>query len=172
MKRLAWVMAAVLLSAAFHVLTVKAYPYYIMLKLARHAHGALNTIRHDPRVSAQSRNVVRPSPDLLYSACGYNVSKWPLRVHAVIPKDTYWSVSMFAANTDNFFVMNDRKAGAPQVDLVLVRAGQEYKSTGNEIIVKSPTRRGVILFRLLINDESRLNDLLQVQKQASCTSIP
>ena len=65
-------------------------------------------------------------------------------MHAVIPKDTYWSVSMFAANTDNFFVMNDRKARAPQVDLVLVRAGQEYQSGGNAIIV-IPTRRGVIL---------------------------
>ena len=48
MKRLTWVLAAVLLSAAFHVLTVKTYPYYVMLKLARHAQGALNTIRHDP----------------------------------------------------------------------------------------------------------------------------
>ena len=130
MKRLTWVLAAVLLSAAFHVLTVKTYPYYVMLKLARHAQGALNTIRHDPRVSAQSRNVVRPSPDLLYSACGYDISRRPLRVHAVIPKDTYWSVSMFAANTDNFFVINDRKARAPQIDVALWSAPARNTNPG------------------------------------------
>lgn len=172
MKRLAWVIAVLALSAFFHVLTVKAYPYYVMLKLARHSHGLANAIHHDPRVSAQSRSVVRPSPDLLYSACGYNISKRPLRIHAVVPSSTYWSVSMFAANTDNFFVMNDRKANAPQVNLVLVRAGQKYKSAGNEIIVKSPSRRGVVLFRILINDDSKLEELMSIQKQAFCAPAP
>ena len=33
---------------------------------------------------------------------------------------SYWSIALYAANSDNFFVVNDRQAGGRPVDLVLV----------------------------------------------------
>ena len=57
-----------------------------------------------------ARAIVRPSPDLLYAGCAFDLADGPLRIQATVPRDTYWSLSMFAANTDNFFVVNDRAA--------------------------------------------------------------
>jgi len=172
MKRiLPWIFVTVVLALAFHVLTVKVYPYYVMLKLKRSGEGMMNRIVHAPRVSAQSRTVVKPSPDLLYSVCGYDLSEKPLHVTASVPEDTYWSVSMFAINTDNFFVMNDRKLGLKEVDIILIKEGDKYAAEGNTIVVESPSTRGVILFRMLITDESKLDSLIKMQKQASCMPL-
>ncbi len=172
MKRaLPWIFKTLLLAVMFHIITINAYPYYVMLKLKKSREGAMNAIVHAPVISAESREVVRPSSDLLYSVCGYDLSEKPLRVTAAIPEDTYWSVSMFADNTDNFFVMNDRELESKEVDIVLIRKGDGYTAEGNTMVVESPSKKGVVLLRMLITDESRLGVLIKIQKQASCRSL-
>ncbi len=172
MKRaLPWIAATLLLSAAFHLLTIYACPYYEMFELGRRGKGSVNTIHHGSRVTASSRQVVRPSPDLVYSTCGYDLSKHPLKINATVPEDTYWSVSMFAVNTDNFFVLNDQKAGGKKVDIVLVRKGTGYKADSNATVVESPSTRGLVLFRMLITDESKVQELIQTQKTAFCHQV-
>ncbi|MCP4664964.1 MAG: DUF1254 domain-containing protein, partial [Deltaproteobacteria bacterium] len=78
---------------------------------------------------------------------------------------------MFADNTDNFFVMNDRELGAKEVDIVLIKKGDGYTADGNTMVVESPSKKGVVLLRMLITDESRLGALIKMQKQASCRSL-
>ncbi|HUT52194.1 MAG TPA: DUF1254 domain-containing protein [bacterium] len=184
-----WIAATLALTAAFHLLTIYAYPYFKMVELGRRGKGSANTIFHRSRVSAESRQVVRPSPDLIYSGCGYDLSKHPLKISATVPQDTYWSVSMFAANTDNFFVLNDKKARGKKVEIILFRKGADYREgenvtslwlwawmvTRNEDyraeMVESPSTRGLVLFRMLITDESKVQDLIRTQKMASCQSV-
>ena len=167
------IVATLLLAAAFHVLTVVAYPRAIMLALAwkgKDLGQKSNMLYHGPRVTAASRTVVRPSPDLLFSVCAYDVSKAPLRISASVP-DTYWSLSFFASNTDNFFVINDREVKANPAEIVLVGPGMSYKTPGNAQVVTSPSNRGVALIRILITDENRLEELIKVQRQASCRPV-
>ena len=163
--------ATVLLGAIFHLFTVAVYPYYVMIKLRGSRKAAVNAVVHAPRVTARSRDVVRPSPDLLYSACGFDLSDKPLLVTAPVPRGTYWSVSMFAANTDNFFVLNDRQLDADRVSIVLVKEGDASRAPDGHRVVQSPTTRGVVLFRMLITDEQRVDGLVEVQKQAACKPL-
>ena len=165
-----WILATVILAAVIHLVTVIAIPYGIMLSLklkSDKANRKVNTLFHAPRVTAESRRVVRPSPDLLYSACGYDVSKEALRFTVPIP-DTYWSLSFFASNTDNFFVVNDRDVKSKHIKILLVGSNTSYPDPGDAQVVVSPTNKGVAIFRILITDEDRLNHLIQVQKQATC----
>ncbi len=101
MKKLKWILALIFFTLLFHLLTIKIYPYYEMLKLKMSRASKMNDIFHEQRITDRSRKVVRPSPNLIYSACGFDLSESPLRIKAIIPDDTYWSVSMFALNTDN-----------------------------------------------------------------------
>ena len=165
--RVKWILTTFVLAAVIHVLTVIAIPYGIMLALKFKADRKVNTLFHAPRVTAESRRVVRPSPDLLYSACVYDVSKEALRFTAPVP-DTYWSLSFFASNTDNFFVVNDRGVKSKLVKILLVGSNTPYPGPGDAQVVISPTNKGVAIFRILIKNEDRLNDLIQVQKQATC----
>ena len=89
------------LAALLHLILVWAMPYLVLLLLGLTSDHQPNTIFFNPPVDADSREVVRPSPDLLYSGCPFDLSAGPLRVTAVMP-DTYYSISAFGDNTDNF----------------------------------------------------------------------
>lgn len=161
------------LAAVFHIVTIMLYPTGLLMALAvkqRKAGFRANTVYHAPRVTSASREVVRPSPDLLYSICAYDVSDAPLRITAPVP-DTYWSLSFFASNTDNFFVVNDRQIQSKTIEVVLVGPGRPAPKGEAAMVVTSPTRRGVALFRTLVTDESRVPDLVRIQKQAVCESM-
>jgi uncharacterized membrane protein len=147
---------ALAVAVVVHVAAVLAAPYLLMdvamAKIIGHAGKHANEWIHAPRVSAQSRRVVRPSPDLAYSACIYDLADGPVHVTAAA-WDDYMSVSVFAHNSDNIFVINDRQA--PQgVDLVIVRKGQPHPA-GAGLVVESPSRRGIVLQRRVAPTQER-----------------
>lgn len=170
------VVITLLLAAVIHVATVAVLPYGITLHTLagmkqKTPDGQMNMIYQAPPITADSRDVVRPSPDLLYSICVYEVSDKPLHIVAPIPDDTYWSMSFYAINTDNFFVVNDRTAKSNPADILLVGENMPYHDAGDSEVVIAPSNMGVILFRILITDKSELNDLMQVQEQAYCSLV-
>ena len=145
----------VVVAAVSHVAIIVAAPYVLMRgAMARISRDgtAINAWNHAPRVSEKSRRVVRPSPDLAYSSCVYDLSAGPIRVTAAA-WDDYMSVSAFAANSDNFFVINDRQA-PNGVDFVLTRAG-DAKPAGAAAVVESPSQTGIILQRRIAPTEAR-----------------
>lgn len=120
-----------------------------------------------PPATHERRTVVRPSPDLLYSLCLYDVSQYPLRLTAVIP-DNYWSISGFAMNTDNFFAINDKQAKSNPIEVVLVWKDMTYQdTTGKAHVIVAPTNRGIILIRTVITSKADLPDLTEIQKKAT-----
>ena len=92
-----------------HVLVVWAIPYVIMaaLSASRPAEERGTGPLFPPMTDATSRRVVMPSPDLLYASCAFDLSKGPWRIRADPKAPHYWSIAMYAANSDNFFVVND-----------------------------------------------------------------
>ncbi|HUS25246.1 MAG TPA: DUF1254 domain-containing protein [Candidatus Binatia bacterium] len=129
---------------------------------------------HAPRADASARTVVRPSPDLLYTACVFDVSRRPLHITGPVP-DSYASLSGFAANTDNFFALNDAAvtadaSGRRRFDVVLARAPLAQLPPGARLVL-SPTARGLVLFRTLIPDEATLPALLALQQQQACEPL-
>ncbi|MES2883385.1 MAG: DUF1254 domain-containing protein [Pseudomonadota bacterium] len=126
------------------------------------ARQGINVALPAPRADASARTVVRPSPDLLYTACVFDLSDGPLHVTAPV-QDGYVSVSGFGADSSNFFAVNDRSAqsdteGRKHFDLLLTRGGSVSAPVGARVIV-SPSTRGLVLFRSLIPDEAALPKL-------------
>jgi uncharacterized membrane protein len=150
-----WVARGLALLAAaalVHLLVVHLLPSFLMgVAMARIAGAAAaNVAVFPPRPDATSRGVVRPSPDLLYGVCAFDVREGPLRIRAEVPLDAYWSLSMFAANTDNFFVVNDRQSGGGAlVDVVLAQPGAVVDVPPGAELVEAPSGRGIVLTRKL-----------------------
>lgn len=169
-QRLAWIAAAVVAAAVVHLVVLYAVPWLVMGAAMRGVTGGAgaNTAVFPPRADETSRTIVRPSPDLLYAACVYDLSERPLRIRAKLPRGTYWSISMFAANTDNFFKLNDREVGAPRLDLVLALPGTGVDLPGDARLVEAPTTRGIILTRTLVDDERRLAELDRARRLFVC----
>lgn len=169
----AWMASTLAVAALVHVGSLYALPYLVMHR-AWSLMGDRNTMHHGARADANSRMIVRPSPDLLYSTCPYDLSKGPLEVRATIPHDTYWSVSAFDDDTNNWYVLDDRQTEHSKLDLVVQSPDhdKEVAATEHRLVVTSPTRRGLILIRTLINDDDRLDAIDRTRRLATCGLLP
>ncbi|TXH86482.1 MAG: DUF1254 domain-containing protein [Rhodoferax sp.] len=114
-----------------------------------------NQAAYPAPVDASARSVVMPSPDMLYSVCAFDVRQGPVRITANPQLPSYWSIALYAANSDNFYVVNDRKAAQQAVNLWLVSEGANLGGlqppTGAEVVV-SPSPTGFLLMRVLTGD--------------------
>jgi uncharacterized membrane protein len=85
----------------------------------------------------------------------YDVTSGPVRISANPGLSSYWSIALYAANSDNFFVVNDRAAAGKPVDVWLVsdQSGQADSTIppGARVVV-SPSHRGFLLMRVLTGD--------------------
>lgn len=170
------VLAFIAIAAAANLATVIALPWVInaivLHKVA--GLGGENVALPAPRATADARTVVRPSPDLLYTACVFDLSHGPLHITAPV-QDSYVSVAGFAADTRNFFAVNDSQLapvadGAKRFDLVIARDESVAVPGGARRIV-SPSTRGLILFRSLISREEDLPRLREFQLQQKCEAF-
>ena len=160
------------LAVALHIALVQFIPTVItsvFMARVKQQVGA-NRVVAGPLPTDKSRGVVKPSPDLLYAVCIYDVGAGPVHM-TIAPPETYWSLSLFARNTDNFFKLSaaDVKAGAAEI--VLGRAqdadAAKIKYPAATFVV-APGASGVMLARVLVLDQSNMAAALAAQKSVRC----
>ena len=157
-----------------HFTAVWALPWAIMARLAMKAPAETRVPRAvhlPPMTDHRQRTVVMPSPDLLYATCAFDLRERPLRLRADPHSPHYWSVALYAANSDNFFVRNDRQAAGRPIDLWLVgpRTGDDVKPPAGSEVVRAPTSRGLLLMRLLVADyASEQTELEAARRSLRC----
>jgi len=167
-----WIIGTLIVSVIVHGVSLLALPRLIMLRtmavITRSA--AANEILYPPRPTWRSRGVVRPSPDLLYSICVYDLAtaNGAIRVSTHDMPDTYWSVSIFDADTNNFYALNDRQARTGGADFLLIAQGAPAPDSRLPVVT-APTSRGIVLFRTLVDREDRLAEIDAARHRAQCT---
>jgi uncharacterized membrane protein len=165
------VMIVLVTAVAVHLAVILSAPNLLMAVAFKRLSGEgkmVNFMIYPPRTTEASRAIVRPSPDLAYASCAYDLSKGPVRVKAAKAPD-YMSVSVYAANSDNIFAINDRQA--PEgVDLVIVHKGQ-VAPIGTAIVVQSPTQRGIVLERRLAPSAEAFAVADRARKKSVCTPL-
>lgn len=169
-----WLIAVIVIAALAHGAALYFGPSLIMsvaMGKATRAAG-VNAMAYPPRPNADNNTIVRSSPDLLYNICVYDVSEKPLLLTAEVPPGTYWSASFYDLNTNNYRVINDGQATTGGIRVLVVKAGTPSAETpaGAETI-GSPTERGLILIRTLINDEANFAAIDAARHQAKCRSL-
>ncbi len=155
-----------------HVGLVMATPHALMRVVTKRASQdgkLINQFQFGPRTTKLARGVVRPSPDLAYSTCVYDLSDGPVLVEAApTPGQGYVSLSVFAANTDNVAVFDTTQL--PQgIRFVLAREGQ--KTPAGEKVVISPSNRGIVLDRRLAANDELFAAANQARRADKCESI-
>jgi len=176
MKR--WTLAALLfLVSAFaaHYLTIRAVPGAIMSKVSKtFEEQGLPEYRWvaSPRQTPETQRVVRPSPDLSYSVCRFDVSDGPVLVSAP-GWDGYGSLSVFDDQTNNVFVTNlNREDGA----VVLHRPDQEPVEenggyTSGDYLFVEMSGSGIALIRRLAPTDEAHSTSMGLVKKAVCSQI-
>jgi uncharacterized membrane protein len=165
-------LVTIMLAAAIHLAIAASFPSLVMMAARRgiaSRAGGVNVVVHNPPTTAKHNPIVNSSPDLLYSACAFDLSGGPVRFRAAVP-GLYWSISGFDSKTNNFFSLNNEEVGSQALDLVLTGPGTVGPKGGGRV-VRSPSLRGVVLFRTLVPTANKMEEMIRIQKQARCIPI-
>ena len=157
-----------LIAAAVHVLAIWALPRLIMVRVM---HGPLavsiggwNKPAYPALADASSRTIVAPNPDLLYALCLIDLRKGAVHISADLQLDSYWSIALYASNSDNFFVLNDKAAKGKPVSLWLTSEKTSEPPAGATII-SSPSDTALLLMRVLVNNAAQDFDKLDAARK-------
>jgi uncharacterized membrane protein len=153
-----------------HLLAVWAVPRVIMQRVMSMAvPERTDGVFLPPMTDATQRRIVMPSPDLLYASCSFDLGERPLRIRADPKTPHYWSIALYAANSDNFFVLNDRRAQGRSVDLVLVGPAAYAAAPSlpeGATLVAAPSQRGLLLMRVLVADYATERDVVEAARRS------
>lgn len=169
MRGAKYVTGTLLVAIVAHFAFIFATPRVLMsVAFDRLSAGGSNTWTIADRVTPLSRAIVRPSPDFAYAACAYDLADGPIRLR-VAPWHAYWSLSLYAANSDNYYVIDDREARNGAV-VTLMRPGTLVLNGGGRA-VESPSTRGIALIRRLAPTPDEFNRAREVARDDLCASF-
>lgn len=131
--------------------------------------GEWNAMNFANLATNQSRRIVRPSPDLAYASCAFDVSKGPVVVEALPVSAPYWSLSVFDHRTDVAFVRNNVQSGNRPVRIAIVKPGVAAPAGYEPVPVTGD--KGIALIRVLVTDRAQFPALDQARRLSNCRSI-
>lgn len=147
-----------------------AIPYGLMnVAIDRLGQGGFNTMSYGNLATPARQPVVRPSPDLAYSSCPYNLSEGPVAIDVAPVPGRYTSLSIFDAATDVIFVRNDVEAGGKPFRIIVARQGQMVPEGAD--VVRTNHDHGIALIRLLLKEPAEIAGLDAVRRQSSCAPV-
>jgi uncharacterized membrane protein len=151
--------------------TLLATPYALMAGAMNKIGGGapVNSFAFGAPATAANQPIVRPSPDLLYATCVFDLSDGPVVVQAQAVPGTYWSLSIFDARTDVAAVRSARDTGGASAKLALFRAGQ--RPPGGYEPVRLDHDKGIALIRVLADprsDKAALAVIDRTRRLSSC----
>jgi hypothetical protein len=116
------------------------------------------------------RKIVAPNVDTLYGSTLLNLTKEPIVLRIPDMKDRYWIAEMCEYNTDTFASPGLRRGSKPGSYLI---AGPGWNGTipeGIVEVIRSPTNKTMLLFRVLMRGESDRKNVIPLINQI--TSAP
>ncbi|MCM8732492.1 DUF1254 domain-containing protein [Hephaestia sp. GCM10023244] len=140
-------------------LMIRAIPTIVTDDLFRQFFAAGRTVNTvvPARLRDARRNLVAmDNSDTVTRSIIYDVADQPLVIDTDVPAGlAYWSLSIFANNTDTLFVANDQRTGAGPYRVVIRRSGQPRPTGADaDADVVSPTDRGFVIFRGVTHDRT------------------
>ena len=160
----------IILGFIVHLSFISVFPQLKAWSVSRQAseNNNINTAFQRDLADSNSTQIIRPSADLLYGGCGYDVTYKPLIISTQLPS-TYWSVSFFSQNTDNFATINELNESGENLKIYLFGPNSKPSKVSDGFIVVSPSNKGLMLMRQFIGNGSNFDELYDIQDTLECT---
>ena len=168
---LAPLLAGTVVTVLAYAGTLAAIPYLLMNAAWERVSqaGGVNVMRHAPLAGPASRAVVRPSPDLAYSSCAFDLSAGPLLVEVPPAPSPYWSLSVFDSRTDVAYVRNNRDTHGRPIRLVVAHHDQPVPAGIETVRVGDDS--GIALVRILVEDRRTFTAIDRARRGSACRTI-
>jgi len=170
-QRIGWIALVAGIAMFVYWSAVAMTPHTLMhLVMGRLEQNApVNAMGHASLSTAERRVIVRPSPDLAYSTCLFDLTDGPLEITVEPIGSPYWSLSVFDANTNVAFVRNDRDANGQPVRVALALEGQAVP--GDIEVVRVSSDRGLALLRILVPERGSFEAIDTDRRNARCALL-
>lgn len=164
-------LVAIIMAIAAYQATLLATPYALMYAALQKIGDRTqpNRFAFSPMPTADNQPIVRPSPDLSYSTCVFDLSNGPVLVDVPPVPGRYWSVSIFDARTDVAAVRSDRDTQGKPARLALVKKGQMVPKGYEPVVVKYD--RGLALIRILLASADEFPVIDAIRRKSTCRQI-
>ena len=150
--------------------TLLATPYALMsAALDKIATGRINTFVFTQLSTADNQPIVRPSPDLSYSTCVFDLANGPVLLDIEPVPDHYWSISIFDARTDVAAVRSDRDTGGKSARLALIREGMAIPKGYEPVALRYD--KGLALIRILMTDAADFPTIDAIRRKSTCKQL-
>ncbi len=151
--------------------TLLATPYALMYAALKKIGGdeASNRFVFSKMATADNQPIVRPSPDLSYSTCVFDLSKGPVLVDVPPVPGRYWSLSIFDARTDVAAVRSDRDTKGAPARLALIKQGQMAPAGYKPVLLGYD--RGLALVRILLANPSEFTAVDAIRRKSTCKQL-
>ena len=170
--RIRWITAVIVAAGVVHAVAIVGFPR--MMMAISHAvivrMAPVNTLYHAPRVTGENQAVIRSSPDLIYSACAFDLTDGPLRITAPLTGH-YMGLSCYGNDTNCFYARNDQQVGEGGFDFVLVGPADDPPTGVDAEIVRAPSSRGVLLFRNFSGNGEHIDVIESARRKAVCEKL-
>ncbi|MES2043411.1 MAG: DUF1254 domain-containing protein [Pseudomonadota bacterium] len=163
-------LGALLAGVAYHIMLVQT-PRVLMRFATHRIAGATgyNVLYQAPLATADSRAIVRPSPDLAYASCPFDLSDSAVLIDVAPVPAPYWSLSIFDERTDVVFVRNNIQARGKAIRVALIAHSGEPVPPGYEpVLIKGDS--GIALIRTLVDDPARFPQIDAARRASSCAT--
>ena len=166
------ILAGGLVALGAYQATLLATPYALMYAALQKIGGAApaNRFAFSQMATADNQPIVRPSPDLSYSTCVFDLSKGPVLVDVMPVPGRYWSVSIFDARTDVAAVRSDRDTQGGPARLALMKMGQKAPAGYEPVLLGYD--RGLALIRILLANPSEFPVVDAIRRKSTCKQLP
>ena len=130
-----------------------------------------NNIHHNSYLyNASNRNIVKPSPDLLYSYVFIDFTKINYIIFQLSTCNVYRSLTLYDNDTNVIHVFNHSKLSnniqSNNYNIMIVSPNYNIQNNDpNMIIVKSPTNICLGIQRILCSNKNKINALIDIQHQ-------
>jgi uncharacterized membrane protein len=163
-------LAGALLAWAAWIFVLHATPNFLMgVAMVRLDKAGPNRFFHGPMATDSSRAIVRPSPDLAYSSCPFDLAKGPVLIEVAPAPAPYWSLSIFDQRTDVAFVRNNRDTKGGSIRVVVARQDQQVPA-GVEV-VRLDDNRGIALVRILVESRDKFAAIDGARRASVCKPL-
>ena len=166
------ILASGLVALGAYQATLLATPYALMYAALQKIGGAgpVNRFAFSQMATADNQPIVRPSPDLSYSTCVFDLSKGPVLVDVMPVPGRYWSVSIFDARTDVAAVRSDRDTQGGPARLALMKMEQKAPVGYQPVLLGYD--RGLALIRILLTNPSEFPVVDAIRRKSTCKQLP
>ncbi|MEL6373434.1 MAG: DUF1254 domain-containing protein [Pseudomonadota bacterium] len=140
---------------------------------------AVNIMHVLPPITAQNQPLPFMMPGVRYAICLFDMTRTPVDVAAILPDET-WTLALYSASGDNFYVQPgqaNREADIgftlvpPQPDLFGLFKRSVPNSTDSRKI-NVPARKGLVIIRAPIRGPAYANETALTLERAICRAQP